>query len=150
LADLINGPLNDNRGDPANRVVVPGDVLHSQLWDRIRTRGPGQMPPLASVKVDWKGASVVRQWIERLAVPPAITEARLEAAEMVDGFRLRVNQPANRELWIESTDSLDNGAWEPLHLPEIEELSFSKNPLEYQVELEPGESRFFRVQTEEP
>jgi hypothetical protein len=149
-AGLINGPLNDNGGDSANRVIVPGDVVHSQLWQRLNTRGARQMPPIATVRVDSQGASVVRRWIESLAAPPAVAEARLAVTEMIDGFRLNVSQPANRGVWIETIDSLDHTNWEPLELPEIERLSFSKNPLEYQVELEPGESRFFRVQTEEP
>ena len=70
LAGLINGPLIDNGGDPANRVIVPGDPEHSRLLQRISRRGAGQMPPLGSTERDSAGESLLRQWIAALAEPP--------------------------------------------------------------------------------
>ena len=67
LANIVNGRLIDNAGDPLNRVVVPGDPSHSRLLQRIATRGPGQMPPIATNERDRAGESLVAQWIAALA-----------------------------------------------------------------------------------
>jgi hypothetical protein len=48
---LINGPLV-NGGAPDHRVIAPGLPTNSMLLTRISTRGPGQMPPLASSLLD--------------------------------------------------------------------------------------------------
>ena len=36
-AGIIDGPLNNNGGDPANRVIAPGDPARSMLLTRIST-----------------------------------------------------------------------------------------------------------------
>ena len=63
LAGLINGALNNNGGDTNNRVIVPGDLTHSMMLKRISTRGPGQMPPLASTLVDTQAVALLTRWI---------------------------------------------------------------------------------------
>ncbi|MFM1768991.1 MAG: hypothetical protein RJA22_1520 [Verrucomicrobiota bacterium] len=62
-AGLILGPLNNPGADPANRVIVPGDPARSMLLSRLATRGPGQMPPLASHLVDPLGVALLQRWI---------------------------------------------------------------------------------------
>jgi mono/diheme cytochrome c family protein len=62
-AGLINGGLVNDQGDLANRVVVPDDLDHSQLLQRILTRGAGQMPPLASNEIDQSGVDLLSAWI---------------------------------------------------------------------------------------
>lgn len=62
-AGLINGPLVNNLGDPANRVLVPSDTVHSVLLQKMSTRGPGQMPPLASSIADPTGIALLTEWI---------------------------------------------------------------------------------------
>lgn len=69
FANLINGKLVDDGGDPANRVMVPGDAAHSRLLQRIARRGPGQMPPLATNERDVAGETLLRQWIAALGDP---------------------------------------------------------------------------------
>lgn len=49
--------------------VVPGDPENSAVWNRLSSRGLGQMPPLATHAVD-PGAEAVRQWIAGMAVCP--------------------------------------------------------------------------------
>lgn len=68
-AGILNGLLNDNGGNPDNRVVVPGVPNRSMLLTRISTRGAGQMPPLASHVVDSRGVELVTEWIQSLAGP---------------------------------------------------------------------------------
>lgn len=65
----INGVLLDTGGDPANRVLVPGDSAHSQLLQRMAVRGPGQMPPLATNERDLAGEALLAQWIAALSAP---------------------------------------------------------------------------------
>ncbi|MBI5691436.1 MAG: PQQ-dependent sugar dehydrogenase [Verrucomicrobia bacterium] len=78
LAGLVNGQLLASGGDPASRVLVPGDPAHSRLLGRISVRGPGQMPPLASTERDLVGESLLRAWIAALAEPaPAQPVSRL-------------------------------------------------------------------------
>jgi uncharacterized repeat protein (TIGR03806 family) len=60
---LVNGTLVNNGGNPNARVVVPGSPDLSMLLQRISTRGPGQMPPLASSVVDTQAVALVRRWI---------------------------------------------------------------------------------------
>jgi glucose/arabinose dehydrogenase/mono/diheme cytochrome c family protein len=60
---LIDGTLVNNGGDPDNRVVAPGSLDHSMLLQRISTRGPGQMPPLASSVLDTEAIALVSRWI---------------------------------------------------------------------------------------
>ncbi len=67
MAGLLNGSLNDNRGDSANRVLRPGDADHSMLLSRIETNGPGRMPPLASTVIDTQAVALVTAWIQELA-----------------------------------------------------------------------------------
>lgn len=60
---LIEGlPLQDF-GDPANRLVLPGDVTHSVLWRRVAEPGTFRMPPLGSHVLDLGAASLLARWI---------------------------------------------------------------------------------------
>jgi hypothetical protein len=59
----VNGTLNNVTTDPADRVIVPGDPGHSMLLRRLSTRGPRQMPPLASTLVDTQAVALVTRWI---------------------------------------------------------------------------------------
>jgi hypothetical protein len=60
---LIHGLLNNNEGDPANRVVAPGSVEHTMIHARITRLGSGRMPPLASTVIDGNSAALLRRWI---------------------------------------------------------------------------------------
>ena len=95
LASLLNGALVDNGGDPENRVIVPGDVQHSSVWRRMRTRGAARMPPVATNERDLLGENLLADWITSLAQPQ--TPARIvnlaaraqvgtDAAALITGF----------------------------------------------------------------
>jgi uncharacterized repeat protein (TIGR03806 family) len=49
--------------------IAPGDPDGSVIWQRIGMRGLGQMPPLATARVD-PGNAVVGEWIASLAACP--------------------------------------------------------------------------------
>jgi glucose/arabinose dehydrogenase/mono/diheme cytochrome c family protein len=63
LAGLVDGTLLNQNGDPNNRVFKPGSLVNSMILTRISTRGPGQMPPLASTVVDTQSVALVSAWI---------------------------------------------------------------------------------------
>lgn len=67
LAGIVNGPLAS--GDAAQRVVVPGGPAASRLLAHMMTRGPGQMPPLATSERDLGAEALIAQWIAELARP---------------------------------------------------------------------------------
>jgi uncharacterized repeat protein (TIGR03806 family) len=67
-AGLVNGALVDQLGDSANRVLVPGDLAHSVLLQKISIRGSGQMPPLASAFADPAGIALISEWITNALV----------------------------------------------------------------------------------
>lgn len=84
LAGLINGPLVNNLGDPANRVLVSADTAHSVLLQKLSTRGRGQMPPLASSIADPTGVALITEWINAglpvvSIVAPKFTAITLES-----------------------------------------------------------------------
>jgi len=61
---LINGTPIDTGSDPANKIIVPGDPLHSVLWLRIQgTNGFGRMPPLATHQLDQTAIQLLADWI---------------------------------------------------------------------------------------
>jgi uncharacterized repeat protein (TIGR03806 family) len=59
-------PLHDTFGIKDAKLLVPGDPERSILYQRLKRRGPGQMPPLATSAVDEDALRVIRQWIESL------------------------------------------------------------------------------------
>ena len=60
---IINGPLINNSGDPANRVIAPGSLANSILYQRIANLGPGHMPPLATSVVNTQAVALLAAWI---------------------------------------------------------------------------------------
>ena len=59
-------PLHQAFNLPDAKLVVPGHPERSVLAHRVGLRGPGQMPPLASSRVDEAGAVLVREWVRSL------------------------------------------------------------------------------------
>jgi uncharacterized repeat protein (TIGR03806 family) len=61
---LINGNASNNGGDPANKLVVPGDVLHSVVYNRVAAaNGFTRMPPLATNELDQTSIALIQDWI---------------------------------------------------------------------------------------
>jgi len=59
-------PAQMRRRMPDLKLVAPGKPEHSELFRRINSDYPLQMPPLATNLVDPKGTEVMRRWIEML------------------------------------------------------------------------------------
>ncbi len=60
---IINGLLHNDFGDPNNRVIAPGSLANSILFQRIANLGPGHMPPLATTLVDPEAVNLLAAWI---------------------------------------------------------------------------------------
>lgn len=61
---LVLRPAADNGGDTNNLLVVPGQVPHSIVWNRIAvSNGFTRMPPLATSEKDPAGIQLVADWI---------------------------------------------------------------------------------------
>jgi uncharacterized repeat protein (TIGR03806 family) len=68
---LIDGAANQNGGNSANRLVVPGDTAHSIVLNRVTaSNGFTRMPPLGSTVIDSASAALLEEWISDLASRP--------------------------------------------------------------------------------
>ena len=59
-------PLHDSFGIKDAKLIVPGDPEKSILYQRLKRRGPGQMPPLASAVADDEAVRVIHDWIKAM------------------------------------------------------------------------------------
>ena len=73
--NFINAPLNEELGDPNNRVVIPQNLANSMVHIRISatTASGNQMPPLARNEIDVQGVNIIANWINALPVTQAGT-----------------------------------------------------------------------------
>jgi glucose/arabinose dehydrogenase len=60
---LINGTLYNDGANPTNKLVIPGDLAHSVLLQRIRGNGFSRMPPLATALIDQQATNLLTAWI---------------------------------------------------------------------------------------
>jgi uncharacterized repeat protein (TIGR03806 family) len=111
---LVNGPATNNGGNEANKLVVPGDTLHSIVLNRVAgTNGFTRMPPLASNVTDSSGATLLATWIN----------GELASRQTYDAWRIAEFEPdedpagaptedpdsdgfTNREEYLAGTDPL--------------------------------------------
>jgi hypothetical protein len=61
---LVNGNATNNNGNSTNKLVVPGDTLHSIVLNRVgATNGFTRMPPLGSNVIDTTSVALLTDWI---------------------------------------------------------------------------------------
>jgi mono/diheme cytochrome c family protein len=63
LANLINGALVNDGGDPANRWCIAGDTGHSMILKRLAGNGVPRMPQLGSNERDLAAEQLIADWI---------------------------------------------------------------------------------------
>jgi uncharacterized repeat protein (TIGR03806 family) len=68
--------LHDKFNLPDAKVIAPGRPASSILLHRLSTRGPGQMPPLASSLVDDAAVKLIREWIAAMPVSSGTPDSR--------------------------------------------------------------------------
>jgi uncharacterized repeat protein (TIGR03806 family) len=59
-------PIHHAFDIPDAKLIAPGEPEKSVLIQRIKTRGPRQMPPLASHVVDERGLALLTEWVRSL------------------------------------------------------------------------------------
>ena len=59
-------PLHDTFGIKDAKLIVPGDPEKSILYLRLKRRGPGQMPPLATALADDEAVRLIHDWIKSM------------------------------------------------------------------------------------
>src|SRR5208282_1062010 len=64
---ILNGPVANPLGISGAKIVVPGNVSKSVLFQRVSFVGNLQMPPLAKNVVDQKAVSTIAEWINSLS-----------------------------------------------------------------------------------
>jgi len=147
---MVDGPLLASGGDPQDRVIAPGKPEHSVLLRRLSTRGPGQMPPLASAIHDVAGAGLIRAWILSLAPATPEIPALVRPLPSAEGRLLRIAQPPNRRLRIEHAAALDSGVWDILDVPGAE-WEFPATARDVDIPVGPAtDSGYYRVITLAP
>ena len=60
---LINGALDNNAGNPLNKLIVPGDTNHSVVLQRLIGTSFSRMPPLATHELDQGAINLLTAWI---------------------------------------------------------------------------------------
>ncbi len=66
---LDETPKHDKFGIVDAKLIAPGAPDRSVMLHRISRRGKGQMPPLATTKVDEQAVALLKAWVQQL--PPA-------------------------------------------------------------------------------
>src|ERR1043165_8244957 len=70
---LIYGAVNSFLNDSNDRVVIPGDLTHSLLYNRANRVDAYEMPPLAKNIVDSNAVATISAWINSLPPGPGVT-----------------------------------------------------------------------------
>ncbi|MFO1477585.1 MAG: PQQ-dependent sugar dehydrogenase [Verrucomicrobiota bacterium] len=60
---IINGPLVDEGGNPDNRVIAPGSLANSRLYNRVAQLGSDHMPPLGTSVINTQAVQLLADWI---------------------------------------------------------------------------------------
>ena len=61
--NIINGDVSNNYGNTNNRVIAPGSLANSVLFQRIANMGSSHMPPLATAVVNTQAVAILAAWI---------------------------------------------------------------------------------------
>jgi hypothetical protein len=74
---VINAPpLHTAYGIPDARLAAPAEPQKSLLVYRPTIRGPGQMPPVGTMKVDGEGVALLAKWISEMSAAPSPASAQ--------------------------------------------------------------------------
>lgn len=111
---LLDGAVTNNAGNPANRLVVPGDLTHSIIYNRVSAQnGFSRMPPLATSELDPAGIALLASWIADLGSRPdyatwrAATFGSATSAEGAETADADGDGLTNLGEFISYTDPLD-------------------------------------------
>jgi uncharacterized repeat protein (TIGR03806 family) len=98
---LVNGDATDDGGNEANKLVVPGDTLHSVVLNRVAAaNGFTRMPPLASNVIDTSAVTLLGTWIN----------GELEARQTYEQWRIASFEPDDDPAGAPEMDADGDGA----------------------------------------
>ncbi len=83
-------PALDDMGVENARLISPGAPERSVIYLRMLSLDEPRMPPLATSRVDWEGAELIRRWIRNM---PGTTQIAVESNTEPLSFRLAQNYP---------------------------------------------------------
>jgi uncharacterized repeat protein (TIGR03806 family) len=76
-AGIVDGVLNEDLGNPENRVLKPGSPANSMILTRMSSLGPKHMPPLATSELNAEAIAQISNWITNgsgtVNTPPTIS-----------------------------------------------------------------------------
>ncbi len=116
---LIDGAATNNGGNPLNKLVVPSDLTHSIIYNRVvLANGFTRMPPLATSELDPKAITLLTQWIEQ-ALPAKKTYAQWRLEKFGSSSSPQGDPAAdadadgrtNREEYLAATDPLSGSSF---------------------------------------
>lgn len=105
-AGLINGVLITDLGNSNSRVIRPGSLSDSMIYNRISTLGARHMPPLGTTVLDTNSIAMLGTWITE-----SLGGARIVGSTVgIDGrMRLSLEGVPGRTVRIEAADNV--GPW---------------------------------------
>lgn len=86
---LIYGAVNSFLNDSNDRVILPGDLTHSLLYNRANRTDAYEMPPLAKNLVDTNAVTTMAAWIGSLPPGPGVV-LTTPASSVLGGFSVTV------------------------------------------------------------
>jgi len=88
---IIYGALDSYINGPEDRVIKPGDVLHSLMHNRPNRVGALQMPPLAKNVVDQPAMNTISNWVLSLPQGPGVSLALASTNQAIYSAAFTVN-----------------------------------------------------------
>jgi len=108
-ANIIDGPLLDDFGNPANRVIKPGSVDQSMMLTRLSNWGSLHMPPFATSEVNQEAIDLLSRWITHDLSP------NLAVTDLGNGsYRIHCEGIPDLTYRIEYTPTLTPPQWQTL------------------------------------
>jgi uncharacterized repeat protein (TIGR03806 family) len=108
---MVWGPVSDDLGRPATKVITPGSPRLSALWVRMRSVDPSiMMAPLAKHIADPDAMNVFRDWITELSVPAA-PSGLTATVESTSRIKLRWRDNSDDESKFRIDRKIGSGKW---------------------------------------
>lgn len=115
---LLNGIPVNNGGNAANKLVIPGDLDHSVVYNRVAAaNGFTRMPPIASNETDPASIALLTEWITQSL--PARKTYTLWRQEKLGSLTSPASEPGadpdgdgrtNQEEFLAATDPLSGSS----------------------------------------
>lgn len=105
--NLIYGAVANDLDRPGTRVVVPGDLDRSALYQRLVTLDAHKMPPLGRNTVDPLAQSLFQNWI--LTIPAPRLSSPAPGSRIEEGPLVLVAEVDYMSSWIQQVEFVVNG-----------------------------------------